>query len=479
MLLSCCNVQIDNNELETTTIYIERNIEMKTGETEATENDTNFSEYISQFPIIEPYETFTVENIDNTSVLQTENSNKLVYDKNTIPILSVANIDYTSNFISWTEINGAKSYILYLLNEKTGFFEEYGEIEGTSCNDVNLLPNTKYTYKVAAKFSNGDLGAMSMPIEIYTYNYVGLNFENLNYGHFTSQGEWLYFTGTENHIYKMLYNGIDTFEICNDSAEYINVVGEHVYYIWTNQNNNRNICSIKTDGTEKKVLFDTNEFYQKERLTYPPSIYDMIVVGDRIYFIMIKVAFFDALSENAVYSIKTDGTDFRCEYNGDFCSLRILGIYNNNIYVGYNNCELSVDKCENYKIIENDEYIIKKIGNNELDVTIPMNCIEPYYFDGSLLIFKGKNDYIYSYNTSTENMKYIVKKINSHTALVREENVYFSDQNTDALMKINIESGDIEKIAEKLTPVAVINDYVWLIGNKNDIYKMDNNEHVF
>ena len=98
------------------------------------------------------------------------------------PVLTVSNIDYSSNRLEWTSVEGAQSYELYLLNEQSGEFEEYGEIKGTVCNDKKLLPGTKYTYAVAAKFSDGLTGKMSEAVSIYTYSLFATN----------TQGDWVY-----------------------------------------------------------------------------------------------------------------------------------------------------------------------------------------------------------------------------------------------------------------------------------------------
>lgn len=104
------------------------------------------------------------------------------YDKNSAPVLTAEGTAPTTNYLKWTAVDGAQSYVLYLLNEQSGEFDEYGEVNTTSCNDIKLTPNTKYIYKVAARFPDGVIGKMSEAVSIYTYSLFASN----------TQGDWVY-----------------------------------------------------------------------------------------------------------------------------------------------------------------------------------------------------------------------------------------------------------------------------------------------
>ena len=140
-----------------------------------------------------------------TSV-STETSAEVI--KNLVPVLTVKNIDSETNSLSWTEVEGAKLYILYLLNNETGEFEEYGEIKGTSCKDKKLIPNTKYTYAVAAVFSDESYGKMSEKVSIYTYSTWRE----------PTQGNWIYYSvyegETKTLIYRIKRDGSDKQLVC-------------------------------------------------------------------------------------------------------------------------------------------------------------------------------------------------------------------------------------------------------------------------
>ena len=145
--------------------------------------------------------------------------------KNHVPVLTVKNIDSETNSISWTEVEGAESYILYLLNNETGEFEEYGEIKGTSCKDKNLTPNTKYTYATAAVYADEKVGEMSESVSIYTYsNWIE-----------KAQGDWIYYgryDDTKTSIYRKKRDGSEKQLVCEypEDVYFWGVTDKYIYF---------------------------------------------------------------------------------------------------------------------------------------------------------------------------------------------------------------------------------------------------------
>lgn len=404
---------------------------------------------------------------DESVTSQTET--EPVYDKTTPPVLTVSNIDYKTNDMSWTAVEGAQSYMLYILNEQTGEFEEYGEIEGTTCYDIDLEPNRKYTYKAAAEFPDGSKGAMSEQAEIYTYNYIGKIPVNGGSMDHAQQGEWVYFAGEGEHICKIGSDGNGFSEICSDNAWCINILGEYIYYLWLGENHDQYICRIKQNGTDKQKLVSINT---QDRMSYN-MITEIIAAGDRIYYVLSRGSF-EYPNTYSLDSVKTDGTDERCEFDFSYCKPHILGIYGDMLYMGYNSDEFKDVDGDGFHLYKNDEYIIKTFfGDEEFESAIPVRCAAAYYFNGSTFIFNAEDENVYSYDISSENFKCIGENVNSDKAVVREESIYFSDKDTNALMKMDIRGGNIEKIAERFTPAALIDDNVWLFDDNNSIYILD------
>lgn len=259
------------------------------------------------------------------------------------PRLTVSNIDSTTNRLSWTKVDDASSYIIYLLNEDTNKYVKYGnEIKGTACRDKNLQPNTKYTYKVRAKFSDGSMGKMSNKVSIFTYNYVG---NQPNNSLFAEQGEWIYFSSGYNGLYnknknytkhtlsKIKKDGSCLTEINNDYAEMINVVGEYIYYI---DYDSGDMKKISIDGSSEQVLIEKEALEKDCRY-----VVNLNVVDNMIYY---AVAYNESGRDDVrpvyqLFAMKTDGSekkyimDFGNAYNS--YSPEYMGIYNNNICYGY------------------------------------------------------------------------------------------------------------------------------------------------
>lgn len=94
-------------------------------------------------------------------------SDKLTAPKNLKATKKTAN----SISVSWSAVDGADKYAVYLLNSKTGKYEKYTTVSGTKCTIKNLKKNTSYKIKVAAiKKVNGKnkSGTASKPITVKT-----------------------------------------------------------------------------------------------------------------------------------------------------------------------------------------------------------------------------------------------------------------------------------------------------------------------
>ncbi len=90
-------------------------------------------------------------------------------------------------------------------------------------------------------------------------------------------GNWLYLSNGNDHskLYKVMLNGSGEKQLNDDETEYINVDGNWIYY--SNKTDNGCIYKIKTDGTGRQRI---NEV----------SSHNLILDGDYIYFININNA---------------------------------------------------------------------------------------------------------------------------------------------------------------------------------------------
>ncbi|MGV8980870.1 DUF5050 domain-containing protein [Clostridium sp.] len=103
-------------------------------------------------------------------------------------------------------------------------------------------------------------------------------------------GEYLYFetsdlNGENGNIMRMKKDGTNLSTICDDTAEFINVSGEWIYY--SNASDSYKLYKIKIDGTDKTKISDDEAMF-------------MSVVDEWIYY--------GTVSETDTIKIKTDGT---------------------------------------------------------------------------------------------------------------------------------------------------------------------------
>lgn len=395
--------------------------------------------------------------------------------KSDTPILTVSNLDSVTNRLTWTKVDGAKSYIIYLLNEDTNKYEKYGgEIKGTACRDKNLLPNKKYTYKVQAKFSNGSLGKMSEAKSVYTCNYIGMSCENIfSGGVFTEQGEWVYFADNDNFLCKVKHDGTGLKKLCGNCSGQINVIGDYIYYncnIYTKKVKN-GIYRIKNDGSEKQLIFDIEKHQQENGDEFSPNIYNMLAVGDRIYFIMAEDSFFEVPPTASLCSLKNDGSELRYLYGNDASNLRLLGVFDNDLIIGQSLYEINYEGFDSgYEKISKDKYVIKKISlsgeSTEVLLTIPaqvyINC-----FDGDRIIYTdGKATY--GYILSKKKKTFNIKEVNYDFCFIDNTFMYYLNEN-GILMKVDLSSGKSFEIVNDVTSFGIIDKTIWTIGKDNAI----------
>jgi len=110
-----------------------------------------------------------------------------------------------------------------------------------------------------------------------------------NLGLYAQQEDWIYYSDVmgDYHLSKMKTDGSEVTDLSDDLAISINVIGEWVYYVGTQE---MNIYKVKTDGTGKTQLGT------KHAAAYS----NLIVQNDQIYFV-------NPDEEGMLYSMTTEG----------------------------------------------------------------------------------------------------------------------------------------------------------------------------
>lgn len=141
----------------------------------------------------------------------------------------------------------------------------------------------------------------------------------LHFGFVTSQGDWIYFAGNKDSIYRMRKDKSELQRICDSCAVSINVVGEWIYF--TDGTAAGGMYKIKTDGSRKTKISSITS-------------YNLYVEGDWIYYSN------DYLG-GQIYKMKTNGGSI-VQLTKDRCSEFIV----HNGYIYYiNSSNRYVYKC--------------------------------------------------------------------------------------------------------------------------------------
>lgn len=120
-------------------------------------------------------------------------------------------------------------------------------------------------------------------------NKVGTTPANANrFGMVTTQGNWIYFAGSDSSIYRMRNDKSDIQQICNSSAVSLNVVGEWIYFV---DGTFGGIYKIKIDGTGKTKISNVTS-------------YKVYVDGDWVYYT-------DQYWGGYIYKMKSDGSSIK------------------------------------------------------------------------------------------------------------------------------------------------------------------------
>ncbi len=184
---------------------------------------------------------------------------------------------------------------------KPGIYTYIGSVEG-------YAGEVKLTLKVNGEIPYG-MGNSSSNI--------------LNGGFIIRDSEYIYYINRENgsgKIYRNKINGAEDRLLSSNTAEYLNVYGEYIYYV-----SNGSIYRIRKDGSEETLIREASASY-------------MTVCNDFIYY-------FDK-SKLGIYKVKIDGTSYSSVVSGGKWRLDSQFVISGE-WIYYTNYE---DKSSIYKI---------------------------------------------------------------------------------------------------------------------------------
>ncbi|MBQ5885105.1 MAG: DUF5050 domain-containing protein [Clostridia bacterium] len=195
-------------------------------------------------------------------------------------------------------------------------------------NKIQFSNTIKEGYIISQDIKEHDqtdrYSAINVVISAGVANKAGTTTSNANrFGKVTTQGNWVYFAGSDSAIYRMRKDRSELQLICNYSAVSLNVVGEWIYFV---DGTVGGIHKVRIDGTGKtkisnvtsyKVYVDGDWIYYTDQY-WGGKLYRMKSDGSSVkqitskqcrdYIINKGYVYFTESSEGIVYKCKIDGT---------------------------------------------------------------------------------------------------------------------------------------------------------------------------
>ena len=253
----------------------------------------------------------------------------------------------------------------------------------------------------------------------------------LNGGFIIRDSEYIYYINRENgsgKIYRNKINGAEDRLLSSNTAEYLNVYGEYIYYV-----SNGSIYRIRKDGSEEKLIKEASASY-------------MTVCNDFIYY-------FDK-SKLGIYKVKIDGTSYSSVAYGGKWRLDSQFIISGE-WIYYTNYE---DKSSIYKIK------IDGTGKEKLN-NIP--CSQMSVIGSSIYYVSSGNLYKISIDGSNNSLIYSgnIANINGYS-----NHIYYIDNNdNETLYKMSLDGSYRVKLTKKSVKyINILEGEVYYIPSDNE-----------
>lgn len=270
-------------------------------------------------------------------------------------------------------------------------------------------------------------------------------------GNVIKNGQWIYYRNfsEDGVLYKMKEDGKDKTKLTNNSASYINIVNDFIYYVSVN-----GIYKVRIDGTRNTKIRDfkdDNKYKTKTEFKdlsiYKNEFYNLYAANDRLYFVDSTRAPVDD-GYKILVSIDTDGKNEKLHQTGtniegfiidkDFIyywgSFHVGGLYKMKLD-DTNKVILTKSFITNVSLLKNQFYFITNDFDNP---------------EVSQRIFKTTDGF------RTEKLLQIPSKITNMNVI--SENIYYSTlHNPKTLYKANLEGNNISEVCNFEDKISNIN----------------------
>jgi|GEM_PF-857881 len=282
-------------------------------------------------------------------------------------------------------------------------------------------------------------------------------------------GDWIYYAGNDDKLYKIRTNGTGKTKLSDDKARFINVINGYVYY--SNESDMKKagvttagkLYRIKTDGTGREMLSED-------------ATEDINVVGNIVYYIGSNTGI-----TKQIFRINTNGTS-RTVLRRDGPNYGLAVVGGQAYYTRFSFSNPTGDY--KFKISARDgtggvKAVEDKLSNASLD--------NSFQIIGSWIYYSGRGDR----NTGLDNF-YRVKTdgtgrelllgdgwnwIGRGAANVVGNSIFFADnKNGRSLYRIGLDGQNKTRLTnDRVHQICVVGSWIYYMDDKDDIFRVRTN----
>ncbi|MCX4303207.1 MAG: DUF5050 domain-containing protein [Clostridia bacterium] len=236
--------------------------------------------------------------------------------------------------------------------------------------------------------------------------------------------------------------GFEEFQITNETAYGINVVGDDVYFLSVGDTSNIAIKKVKTNGNELKTI-----------KTVKTSISKIYVLDNYIYYATNEL-------QDGIAKMKLDGSEERIITASDISDFEVIDgkiYFSNKSGIMY---KMNTEGAELNKI--------------DLDATVNNFQIKDSY----IYYFNEDDKKLYKVKDDGTDTSIVSEYVNSSTFNITKNKIYFFDKESKKIASINLNGGNYKEIVDistNNTKINVIDDTIYYLDaskNESKIYQM-------
>lgn len=261
-----------------------------------------------------------------------------------------------------------------------------------------------------------------------------------NMGLAASGEEGIFYNKYEEGIVKV--KGFEEFQITNETAYSINVIGDDIYYLSIGDTSNINIRRVKSNGSELTTI-----------KTIKTSISKIYVVDNYIYYATNE-------NEDGIAKLTLDGKEEKIITNSEI---------------------------KDFQVINNMIYFSNSVGNL-YKMTTNGTELEKISVQYAIKEFQVRDEWIYYFNENEKNLckvsvfgedtAVVSEYINSNIYNITKNKIYFFDVEAKKIASVNLNGGnykEIVSVSTNKTKINVVEDTIYYLDASNNeakIYQM-------